>query len=360
MELYVGGKRGILKKALMSVCIAVLLLFVYTPRNIYATAELLSATGELDTEEEKSFNFELPVKSKVTISFIGLDGNKGTFGDFTLKIIDSSDKVVFEEWESSLFDDINMSTTLSEGKYTLVLQEDGFDTFEYYFSIKAVAIGKVPTKTLKLDTKNIVLSKEKSYNLDAKYTPVFSSDKLTWSSSNKKVATVDKLGKVTGKNLGKTTITAKMGKKKAKCTVYVTSTYIEINKGKSKNLSSTIKNIPKYKNAKWKSSNKSVATVSKTGKIKALKHGKTTISAKISGKKYSITVYVYDHNVLVREAKSKLKSILKNPNSLIINNTLGKGNYVSFDYSAMNGLGGYNRNTFSAWYDKGVIQYITY
>lgn len=45
--------------------------------------------------------------------------------------------------------------------------------------------------------------------------------KVKWSSSNKKVARVSKKGTVTPQWFGKTTITAKFGKKKLKCKVYV-------------------------------------------------------------------------------------------------------------------------------------------
>ncbi len=45
--------------------------------------------------------------------------------------------------------------------------------------------------------------------------------KIKWSSSNKKVATVTKKGKVKGKKAGKATITAKVGKKKYKCKITV-------------------------------------------------------------------------------------------------------------------------------------------
>ena len=43
--------------------------------------------------------------------------------------------------------------------------------------------------------------------------------KVVWKSSKKKVATVSKKGKVKAKKPGKTTITAKVGKKKYKCKV---------------------------------------------------------------------------------------------------------------------------------------------
>ena len=45
--------------------------------------------------------------------------------------------------------------------------------------------------------------------------------KVKWTSSNKKVARVSKKGTVTPRWFGKTTITAKFGKKKLKCKVYV-------------------------------------------------------------------------------------------------------------------------------------------
>lgn len=45
--------------------------------------------------------------------------------------------------------------------------------------------------------------------------------KVKWSTSNKKIATVSKKGTVTAKKVGQCTITAKVGKKKYKCKVYV-------------------------------------------------------------------------------------------------------------------------------------------
>lgn len=47
--------------------------------------------------------------------------------------------------------------------------------------------------------------------------------KITWKSSNKKVATVTKQGKVTGKKVGKASISAKIGKKTIKCRITVQS-----------------------------------------------------------------------------------------------------------------------------------------
>ena len=68
---------------------------------------------------------------------------------------------------------------------------------------------------------------------------------------------------------------------KKKVTVYV-----------GKNVKLKVKNKPAKKKVKWKSTNKKVATVTKKGKVKAKKAGKTTIIAKIGKKKYKCKVTV--------------------------------------------------------------------
>jgi len=72
-------------------------------------------------------------------------------------------------------------------------------------SKKSIALYVGQSKTLKLK------------NLKKKY-----KNKVKWKSSNKKVATVSKKGKVVAKKQGKATITAKVNNKKYKCKVFVT------------------------------------------------------------------------------------------------------------------------------------------
>ena len=60
-------------------------------------------------------------------------------------------------------------------------------------------------------------------------------DKVKWSSSNKKVATVSSKGKVKGKKAGKITITAKVGKKKYKCRITVKKKVIQSNNNNQNN-----------------------------------------------------------------------------------------------------------------------------
>lgn len=121
--------------------------------------------------------------------------------------------------------------------------------------------------------------------------------KVKWKSSKKSVATVNKSGKITVKKAGKTTITATAKvdgkKKKYKCVVTVKNlkdmkldkTSLTLGKGESAILK--MKNVGVNKsNLKWSSSNKSVATVDKNGKVTGVAAGKSaTISVWVKKKK---------------------------------------------------------------------------
>ena len=108
------------------------------------------------------------------------------------------------------------------------------------------------------------------------------------SSSNKKVATISSNGKVVAKKAGTATITL-TGKnnKSYKCKVTVKKPYINVTKktlkvGKSYTLKLTGTSIKKAT-----SSNKKIATVSSSGKVKAKKKGTVTITLKgKDGKSY--------------------------------------------------------------------------
>lgn len=80
---------------------------------------------------------------------------------------------------------------------------------------------KVKSVSLK---KSVSVKKGKSVTLKAKFKPEDASNRtVSWNSSNTKVATVNKDGKVKGIKKGKSTITVTTedGQKKAKCTVTV-------------------------------------------------------------------------------------------------------------------------------------------
>lgn len=79
---------------------------------------------------------------------------------------------------------------------------------------------KVHIDKVQLSSKNVTLYRGQTKKLSLKYIP--SGAKVTWKSSNKKVATVSSSGKVTAKGLGKTTISAKYKGVTYKATINVT------------------------------------------------------------------------------------------------------------------------------------------
>lgn len=113
---------------------------------------------------------------------------------------------------------------------------------------------------------------------------------VTWVSSNKKIATVTKNGKVKGIKKGRCTITCTLDKygSKAICevkvaklnsTVKLNKTNIRIGLGQKYRLKATVwSNNSTKPSVKWKTSNKKIATVGQKGLVKAKKLGYTTIT----------------------------------------------------------------------------------
>lgn len=149
---------------------------------------------------------------------------------------------------------------------------------------------KPTPKTVKLNkTGTVKLKMGKTLTLKAKLTPKNAETKLTWKSSDKKIATV-KGGVVTPVKPGTATITVKTANKlSAKVKVEVTAvkpTAVNLNKTgtvklkKGKTLQLKAKLTPSYATSKlkWTSSKKKVAKVSSKGKVTALKKGKAIIT----------------------------------------------------------------------------------
>lgn len=81
--------------------------------------------------------------------------------------------------------------------------------------------GTVKTTKLTVNTSSLMLQKGGSYTLKTSKSPLTSQQKITYSSSNKKVATVSSKGVITAKKKGKATITVKSGSKKKTVKVQV-------------------------------------------------------------------------------------------------------------------------------------------
>lgn len=125
--------------------------------------------------------------------------------------------------------------------------------------------------------------------------------KVTYSSSNKKVAAVNSKGKVTAKAKGTATITAKVVQNgqtfKLQLKVTVKDPVVKFTASKKtlkvgKAYTFKAKGYGVSGKTKWSSSNKKVASVTSKGKVTAKKAGKTTIKAVIGDKSVSIKVTV--------------------------------------------------------------------
>ena len=148
-------------------------------------------------------------------------------------------------------------------------------------TIQGIVEGKV-----KLSKTKAVIEKGKTLTLKAKVYPTTEDQSVTWKSSDKKVATVTKAGKVKGVGAGTATITCISKATGAKATCKVTVGYVKLNyneltiekgeivKLKSKVYPSTVKD----QSVTWESSNPKVVKVASSGKIKGLKAGTAIIT----------------------------------------------------------------------------------
>ena len=171
-----------------------------------------------------------------------------------------------------------------------------------------VTVNASPLQEVRLDKSKMEILKNDSETLTATLVPANTTDDrtVTWSTNAEDVATVNQSGRVTGKKEGTAVITAKVGDKEAGCTVtvkevhtqriYFDDSKLTLNKGKNKTLSLRFdpSNTTDAKKATWESSEPSVASVSTSGYVRALKKGTTTVTAKVGDMTASIEIEVVE------------------------------------------------------------------
>ena len=198
---------------------------------------------------------------------------------------------------------LKQKLNLGKGTYYVKVLYTGNRTCQIPYTISATADQKVSGITLnKKELKlNVDASAGKtSFALKATVKPTNATNKkISWSSSNPKVAKVSSTGKVTAVSAGKATITAKAkdgSKKTAKCKVTVFAPELKITGSTEMTEGNTQTLTGNASSGKWTSSNPDVLSVSsksgKTTTVSAKKTGTATITYSAYGKSKKLSVTV--------------------------------------------------------------------
>lgn len=252
--------------------------------------------------------------------------------------VDIYNKLTWSSSDSSIASVSSDGTVKAKANGTVEIKVDS----ENGKTAKCIVNVQTSLTDIELKENNIVLNSTESNNTSqlnvVKYpTTANANDKLTWSSSNKDVATVDSNGKVTAVGTGTAEIKVLTENNKSKtCQVTVNTsptsvsldkTNIELDKSvkenKSIQLNCTISpsNVNVKNSLTWSSSNTDVATVDKNGKVVAKANGTATITVKTENNKSAtckVTVHTSPTSIKIiasdsrKGLKATAESIAKN------------------------------------------------
>ena len=181
------------------------------------------------------------------------------------------------------------------------------ETYAKENGIKFVAKEVKATKAT-LDKNELTINNGYRHTLKLSVEPEDFTDEVTWKSTNTDVVTVDDNGLVNAQNTGSATIKVVVGEQSTTCTVkvvqpveriYLNESSISLDALDQYQLESSVYPKDAYnKELEWKSEDETIATVSETGLVKAVKKGKTKIVVKAkdgSGKTVSCDVTVINN-----------------------------------------------------------------
>lgn len=231
-------------------------------------------TALTPTMKLKATVIPLKRKQKITKVFATDLAN----GDYVISWKSSNTKVVKVSGKSNGTCTLTAQNKTGNATITVSLASGYTDSF-------TVKVQKNTVTTQKIVGVNgkVTLNKGKSLQLKPVLEPISSVEKITYSSSNRKVVTVSGNGKITAKAPGTAKVTVKSGKKKVTCTVTVpgingVKSSLKLSKGKKVTLKPKTYGI--NEKVTFTSSNTKIATVSSKGKITAKRKGKTVITVK--------------------------------------------------------------------------------
>ena len=241
------------------------------------TIAKLKPTITLNVPQNKTLPMTLKKSFTVKVSGLAKGDSVKSWSSSNKKIVTVTSKGKLSAKKTGT---VKITVTLRSGKTA-------------WFKVK---VQKSAVKTSKITgiSKKVTLNKGKKYTLKPVLTPVTTLDKVKYSTSNKKVATVNSRGLIVAKGAGRATITVTAGSKKAKIVVTVpkvkttkitgVKTSLTLKRGKSYRIRAKAYPTNTDEKITYTSSNKKIVTVTSKGVIKAVKKGKVTITVK-SGRK---------------------------------------------------------------------------
>ena len=206
---------------------------------------------------------------------------------------ESSDKTVLTIDENGIAEAVSLGIATIKAIYS-----------EEIFAEMQVEVLPVEVSKLMLSKSSQDLIVGKITQLTCTYEPADADvHDITWSSSNANVASVDNNGLITAVAVGDAVITAKCGNIEETCQIHVNpivvrSITLSIDQTKlvvGETVNGSVKYSPENaadKTTTWSSSDTSVATVNNNGVIKALKPGKTKITAECNEKTSTLQITV--------------------------------------------------------------------
>ena len=173
-----------------------------------ATTEV---TTEATTEAPAKVNYsKIPLQTGKKTNVIQINGGKTKIKKATV----SNKKIVSVTVKNGKL----QIKAKKKGKAVITITDENGKVSKVIVEVKK----SVPLKKLSLNKKKVTLKVNQKEKLVVTKNPVTAVTKLKWSTSNKKIATVDQNGKVKAKKKGKVTITVKASNgKKARCKVTV-------------------------------------------------------------------------------------------------------------------------------------------
>lgn len=193
-------------------------------------------------------------------------------------------------------------------------------------SVVTITVTEIHLTGIKISSSTAALVKGDAKDLSVTYAPANTTDEksVTWISSNEKAAVVDANGKVTAVGAGTATITATAQANstlKATCDVTVTVPLDSISLNQSKlflikDKTSALEvlfnpeDTTDSKDVIWSSSDKTVATVSDSGLVTAMKEGTAIITAAVGDKTAVCEVKVLEatDQIVAKDIINKIKT----------------------------------------------------